>query len=439
MADLLRFPLEDYETLTFDVNGQIVRCRAWKNLLYCTSPVDPIQRLSLYAPESCFVSGACDHTVPIFLPNRVGGYMPGPMGEPMMDEQGMPNIELRTLMHGYVVGCAGIRGRKSVQGRAPALIVDMKAVVRYLRHNADLIPGNAEKIITSGTSAGGALSALTGATGNVPDYEPYLKAIGAANERDDIFAANCYCPIIDLENADSAYEWQFCGETHYNLWGNEGDLTLEQEALSSRLKALYPAYLNSLGLKDEENRPLTLETDGTGSFLEYVKKWVILSAQSELDANGKVENAPFLTIVNGTVTAIDWPAFVHAATRMKPPPAFDALDLNSPENDEFGTADGVPRHFTVFGLKYSHRNGAMSDSEPVRLINPLKHIGHADTARHWRIRHGSHDRDTSLAVPVTLAALLRMHGCMVDFHLPWGLPHCGDYDLEDLFDWIDHL
>lgn len=43
--------------------------------------------------------------------------------------------------------------------------------------------------------AGGALSAIAGASGNSKDYEPYLEAIGAAKERDDIFAASCYCPI----------------------------------------------------------------------------------------------------------------------------------------------------------------------------------------------------------------------------------------------------
>ena len=94
-------------------------------------------------------------------------------------------------------------------GRAPALIVDMKAAIRYLRWNKDLVPGDVEKIITNGTSAGGALSALAGATGNAKEYEPYLKAIGAAKARDDIFAASCYCPIHNLENADAAYEWLF--------------------------------------------------------------------------------------------------------------------------------------------------------------------------------------------------------------------------------------
>lgn len=72
-----------------------------------------------------------------------------------------------------------------------------------MRYNAKTVPGDVEKIITNGTSAGGALSALAGATGNAKEYEPYLKAIGAAEEKDDIFAASCYCPIHNLEYADA--------------------------------------------------------------------------------------------------------------------------------------------------------------------------------------------------------------------------------------------
>lgn len=46
-------------------------------------------------------------------------------------------------------------------------------------------------------------------SGNAKEYEPYLKAIGAAEEKDDIFAASCYCPIHNLEYADATYEWLF--------------------------------------------------------------------------------------------------------------------------------------------------------------------------------------------------------------------------------------
>ena len=77
----------------------------------------------------------------------------------------------------------------------------------------------------------------------------------------------------------------------------------------------------------------------------------------------------------------------------------------------------------------------------VRLMNPVTHIleGNPDAAQHWRIRHGSFDRDTSLAIPVILATLLKNRGFDVDFALPWGLPHSGDYDLPELFTWIDGL
>ncbi len=435
MPDALQFPAEDYAICTFSNPACTVlpefAVRAWEGLAYCQMPADEVQTLSLYAPEGYFHGGSLNgytlHTAPIFLPNTVGGYMPGPAAKPEARADGTPNTVLAALRHGYVVACAGIRGRTSADGRAPALIADMKAAIRYLRHNRYAIPGDTERMITSGTSAGGALSALAGASGNQPDYEPYLRRIGAAEERDDVFAANCYCPIINLENADPAYEWQFGDERFYRGWHGEGEMDGEQAALSRKLKPLFAPWLNSLGLKDENETPLTVGADGTGAFLDRVCDYLMESAQQA----GAEED--YLTIQNGRVTAIDWKRYVHAITRMKAPPAFDALDLSSPENDVFGSA-----HFTAFSAAHSGKNGKMADQERVRLLNPLCWIGKG-TAKHWRIRHGSSDRDTSLAIPVILAETLRMQGFQVDFRLPWSLPHSGDYDLPELFAWIDGL
>lgn len=78
----------------------------------------------------------------------------------------------------------------------------MKAAVRYLKYNRDRICGSMSHIISNGTSAGGALSALLGVTGNHPDYESFLEEAGAACAEDDIFAASCYCPITNLEHGD---------------------------------------------------------------------------------------------------------------------------------------------------------------------------------------------------------------------------------------------
>jgi acetyl esterase/lipase len=58
--------------------------------------------------------------------------------------------------------------------------VDLKAAVRYLRYNDAVMPGDSDKIISNGTSAGGAMSSLLGAPGNSQDYRLYLEEIGAA-------------------------------------------------------------------------------------------------------------------------------------------------------------------------------------------------------------------------------------------------------------------
>lgn len=434
--------------------------RAFEGIVYCAKPVDQIQKLNLFVPEVYYhgesIRGYALKTAPIFVPNSVGGYMPGAMEEPgMNDRLGEPNAIFQALHHGYVVVSPGIRGRSlGPCGKAPALAVDMKAVVRYLRHNRESVPGDVERIITSGTSAGGALSAMTGSSGNSPDFEPYLEAIGAAQERDDIFAANCYCPIHNLEHADMAYEWLFSGESDY-YWRNTtpaGTLTKKQQALSRELKAAFSAYLNSLNLTDTQKRKLTLDEDGNGSFRDYVEKLLLESANEELHtygASGRLKKLAipgsdagtqsYLTYRNGRAVKLDWARYAKAVTRMKPVPAFDALDLSSPENDEFGTQGNPAQFFTPFAIAHSKVAGTLAEEKLIRMLNPLYYIGSADTAPYWRIRYGAYDRDTALAIPVILALTLQNKGFSTDFRLPWGLPHSGDYDLEELFSWIDRI
>ena len=81
----------------------------------------------------------------------------------------------------------------------------------------------------------------------------------------------------------------------------------------------------------------------------------------------------------------------------------------------------------------------MQNEQLIKMLIPTKYVGCVGTAKHWRIRHGAFDRDTSLAIPVILATMLKNKGYDVDFFLPWGLPHSGDYDLPELFAWIDSL
>ena len=60
-------------------------------------------------------------------------------------------------------------------------------------------------------------------------------------------------------------------------------------------------------------------------------------------------------------------------------------------------------------------------------------------AKHFRIRHGAIDRDTSLFISALLAIALLNAGVDADIAYPWGKWHMGDYDLEELFAWIDRI
>lgn len=347
------------------------------------------------------------------------------------------------LAKGFVVAAPGARGRTlqdktgHYTGKAPACIVDLKAAVRYLRHNDKIMPGDAGKIISNGTSAGGALSALLGATGNHVDYEPYLKALGAAEERDDIFAASCYCPITDLDHADTAYEWLFNGINQYESWGGSRSLTPEQIQISGQLKELFPPYLNSLGLKKSDGTVVTLDADGNGAFKDYVKSFVIAAAQQAVNGGKDLSGLTWITLQNGTVTDMDFGKFIGYATRKKSAPAFDSLDDNAPEVNLFGSATINNQHFTHFSKDHS-ADHSLADAAIVKMMNPLNYIGAAGTttALHWRIRHGTVDRDTSLAIPVILTTKLQNSGFKVDFAMPWARGHSGDYDLDELFAWI---
>ncbi|WP_324682824.1 hypothetical protein [Bibersteinia trehalosi] len=70
------------------------------------------------------------------------------------------------------------------------------------------------------------------------------------------------------------------------------------------------------------------------------------------------------------------------------------------------------------------------------MMNAMNYIQEDSGASHYRIRHGQNDRDTSLAIPTILALKLQnTPNKTVDFALPFGVSHSGDYDLEELFDW----
>jgi hypothetical protein len=437
-----------------EFQGKTVKVRAFERIIYVSNPADMNQEvMNIYIPEAYFkdetINGYTRETAPIFFPNKVGGFMPAQPANFVSSPQGErgfggppSSAVVMALSKGFVVASAGARGKISPIGKAPAGIVDLKAAVRYLKYNDKVMAGDANKIISNGTSAGGAMSALLGATGNHPDYELYLKEIGAANATDDIFAVSAYCPIINLENADMAYEWQFNQIHNYKGRGGEGTLNETSIKVSDELKKAFPAYFNGLNLKDIHGEKLVLDEKGEGNFKEFVKIFIVASAQKALDSGVDLSKHNFLKIENRKMLSLDFDAYLVYMERMKTPPAFDALDNKSFENHLFGTKTIDYQHFTEFSMVHSKAtNPTMADKNLIKMMNPMNYIGDksAKTSKHWRVRHGAKDRDTGFAVPVMLATTLQNKGFNIDFALPWDKPHSGDYDLEELFEWVKGL
>lgn len=464
-AHSLDFAADKYEAKTAEVNGATIAYRAYEGIPYVSKPVEPdYQQINIYIPEAYFSGGSINgynaDSAPIFLPNQIGGYMPakpGVPGENKHGEQQGADAMQTALAKGYIVASPGARGRTSPTGKAPAAIYDLKAAVRYLRHNDAAMPGDAEKIISNGTSAGGALSILLGASvTDGDDRKLFVEIMGAADARDDIYAVSAYCPISILEHADAAYEWEFNGVHDYEKMDItmldykverklvKGTLDAAEQRVSDELKAQFPAYINSLGLKDARGEALMLNDDGSGSFRDYVAAYIAAAANAELQKGAdpaalQAEN-PWLTIDGKRVKNVDFAAYAKAMGRQKTPPAFDALDLSSGENQLFGDEHQDTRHFTAYSAANSAVKGAGSAGRvAVKKMNPLSYISEKTVPQHWRIRVGTKDRDTSHAIAAILTAKLQNSGKNVDLAMPWGVPHSGDYDLDELFAWMDGI
>lgn len=413
-------------------NGENITYDAYENIFFVTNVEDSTyQTLNFYVPQGA------NEKVPIFLRTYVGGYMAAKAREPQADD-----ATGRALQEGYVVCIPGSRGWNSkvgntFTGRAPADVLDLKAAIRYLRHNDATMPGDAERIITDGTSAGGAMSSLLGSSGNSPMYEPYLKAMGAAPERDDVFASVCYCPIIDLEHADMTYEWLYaCTNTGIR------NLSSEQIQVSDELKELFPAYLNNLNLKKADGTILTIN-----NYTEYMKSYLIASAQKALDEGYPMPDTIGIIRKGQTITDIDLPvylSYVVSTRRLKTPPSFDAQEVlgnyPTPENKLFGDETGNSVNFTPYSCSKTGKTIDESLQARIDMMNPMYHLDQTtDKAKHWYIRHGARDRDTAFPIPINFATKLMNQGYVVDFALPWNREHEGDYNLNDLFEWIHNL
>ena len=381
----------DYETLGIYVPGAYLEATANGDGTYTASVKSDAQ-------VGQFTAATAPYVLPVNTPGFNASQAPTWLAD------GIANY----TQAGMIYLQPGIRGRdnttdsqdQEVVGGAPWGVTDLKAAIRYVRYNKDVLPGDTDKIVSFGHSGGGAQSAVLGASGDSTLYNPYLEALGAAMKdkegnpiSDAPYGTMTWSPITSLDYADAAYEWNL-GQYADSNTRAEGTFT---QALSQDLAKEYANYINQLGLK-HEGQALTLTESSQGiytqgSYATYLEGVVNQSLNNFLDdtsfpytsdgagPGGSTESVTyetaqaFIDSLNAETQWVTYDAATNTAkissladfakyvkTASKSVPAFDALDRSLAENAVFGVADANELHFDQLVARLLKNNQAKYES-----------------------------------------------------------------------------
>lgn len=381
----------DYETLGIYVPGAYLEASANGDGTYTAS-------VKFDAQVGQFTAVTAPYVLPVNTPGYNASQAPTWLAD------GIANY----TQAGMIYLQPGIRGRdnttdsqgQEVVGGAPWGVTDLKAAIRYVRYNKDLLPGDTDKIVSFGHSGGGAQSAVLGASGDSTLYNPYLEALGAAMKdkqgnpiSDAPYGTMTWSPITSLDYADAAYEWNL-GQFADSNTRAEGTFT---QALSQDLAKEYANYINQLGLKHEgQALTLTESSEGIytqGSYVTYLEGVVNQSLNNFLadtsfpytsdgvGPGGSTESVTYETAqayIDSLNAETQWVTYDAAANRAKissladfakyvktaskSVPAFDALDRSLAENAVFGVADANELHFDQLVARLLKNNQAKYES-----------------------------------------------------------------------------
>lgn len=385
-----------------------------------------------------------------------------------------------------------------IVGKAPSGIVDLKAAVAFLKYNDGVLAGDSEKIVSQGYSAGGAMSALLGATGDAPEYDSYLKELGAADASNSVYASQVYCPITDLDNGDAAYEWLHMYQTSLVDWsGNAASFNDYQMALHEAFIEYYVEYIQNLGFElgddgesgayyDALNQKVIDALNHAVKIGQYkgstiTPEAVIASIASEgsglakyLETNNlKVEDVISWDETEQTFKLDSLKIFDLGGTfkRAKGVPSLDG-SIESGLFGANGIAEDTSAHFSVSYLsvlqKLMQSDNAeiaakakadydacaqeitdVTNSGVTHMMNPMHYMtgeGTSTIAKYWRFGNGTTDPDLgSIAAWTMYNQLKSLGGYVTEFNLVYGAPHgsadylSGDgayYTPDALLTWI---
>ncbi len=473
--------------LTPTVDGEPVKVKLYVDN-YSADPVNETNELvNVYVPENASAES------PIMLYVNNSGWQsnsyPDPAGSKATivdgkDYNGTNDRVGVALKEGYVVVSYGCRSRsdKAVDGEylghSPATMTDTKAVIRYLRANDAAIAGDAEKIVVTGTSGGGALSVVIAGSGNSADYYPSLYEVGAAGIvknadgsysstiNDDVWATIAYCPITDLGNACAAYEWTW-GAARYQLieagvTTGKAPVELQKEA-TALLKANFEEYVDSLniGVTSATLRDTIIDLmkaeieDSIAEFgIEQMKKdlgdatWLVFNEDGswtyDYDAH---------VLATGTQKEFkDASGFSNTGMsawkgNMNEDNLFGSRsDAYSPFNEYSWNNDDTPNAVGKddTGLtwdEYMNTEAGKALSLQMKMTSPIQYLldgDKSDSASNWYVRYGMYDRDSSWAIETVLLKAMEADKSIEDinFEFAWLKGHSGNYDVAEAYAWL---
>ena len=441
--------------------------------------------------HSAIVGKYTADTAPIVYQNECGGWK----------SSSPRSCDTSYIEQGMIYVTAGARSRdafsadgSTITGKAPTQVVDLKSGVIALRANTEVIPGDKDRIISIGTSGGGQMSSILGASGNMEEYYEYLYEAGAIGVTknpdgsivsaipDNVYAAQLYCPIADIEDADLAYAWWWVDLADDG--GIYGGIFTDFDRCLQELEAeAFIPYLNSLNLRDAEGNPLTLTGLRSGSY--YTAILVNISdALNAMVKAGEIDPAAeypdsedWLTQnADGSWSVTDMRGFMIGTglvnNRNKAIPGFDPLD-KSAENDAFGEPEQGATHFSRsvaqilsdhyealsaldgFNAAYVDAyiaealtgDGADAIARQADLMNATEILlGYdglraVDPAQYWRDRSGTADQHTSFSVGYNICLAAEMLSCHADYHLVWNMGHGSNEGSSTgtFIDWINEI
>ena len=192
---------------------------------------------------------------------------------------------------GYINIACGNRGKQSTAvdaegntyytGDAPSCLVDQKAAARFVKYNVLLgnLPGDVDRLISTGGSGGGAHATMFAVTGNNPAFYAYQEEVGAAGVyqnaegewvttvningeevslSDAAWGCVAYSAITSLYEADMAMAFEYTLDADYSFG------SAFQKQLAACLSEAYMSYINEQGLTVEESA-VGFDLDGDGA------------------------------------------------------------------------------------------------------------------------------------------------------------------------------